>query len=414
MPGQTRNVPQHGAQSAPDGEPPPDRVQGDRRGGVRPDGHRTAGQQRRQDGVAEKGEVCRAEMHAVRPERHSADGLGCGRDAPGQREECRGDGRDEDGNHPRLGGQHGQSERRTGARRPEADDPRSTTGLGNVPVPQEICHEALSGNRERVHEQRIEEPRAADDLVDGSGPGPDERGLAGSENQERIQARRPEKQVEAGGKKAAGVSPVESVGQTEPPQRSHRRPDGPEPLAGRGGDRRSGHPHGGDPAKSEDQDRIQSDVQGVHSCGHPERCAHVVRAPQRSECGECRQHGGHPDQPEPEIRLRKTGDLPFRPHGANDGPGQGQARKAGRNPGGQGQDHGNETHSRSRGAGFPIAEPGPLQCRHAGLRSDAKKAERPEDRRQHHGSHAQGGQGLGAETGNERRVDHAGERLGKE
>ena len=199
-------------------------------------------------------------MHPVRAEGQPADRLAGRRDTPRRSEERRRRGRDVEPHHPRLCHEHDRAQGHSGGQRPLADDPRHVPSRGPVGVSEKVGDQTLPEDREGVEEQRIEEPNAANHLVDSSGTHADQRGLAGAQDEERIQGDGPKDQVHAGREQAADRVQVKRIRPAQPPKRRRDGPSGPDPLADRAGQRRARDSHRWQPCHAKDQQRVQRDV----------------------------------------------------------------------------------------------------------------------------------------------------------
>ena len=199
-------------------------------------------------------------MHPVRAEGQPADRLAGRRDAPRRSEERRRRGRDVEPHHPRLRHEHDHAQGHSGGQRPLADHARHVPARAPVRVSKKVGDQTLPEDREGVEEERIEEPHAANHLVDSSGTHADQRGLASAQDQERVQGDGPKNQVHAGREQAADRVQVKRIRPAQPPKRRRDGPSGPDPLADRAGQSRASDSHRGQAGHAKNQQRVQRDV----------------------------------------------------------------------------------------------------------------------------------------------------------
>ena len=209
--------------------------------------------------------------------------------------------------------------------------------------------------------------------MDGTCSRSDQRGPARAEDQEGVQRRGSQDEVDPGRQQTSRLPPVEAVGPAEAAQGRHRCPRSSGPLADRASYRRADQPHCRQAADPENEHGIQYEVYDVHADGDPKRRAHVVSTAQRTERSQAHEHRWESDEAVSQVIHSKRGHGSAGTHRSGGLAGEQCAGNRNNRAGDQSDGHRYQAHA----GGALIDDPLAAQGGDIRLRGNAEKAEGP-------------------------------------
>ena len=248
---------------------------------------------------------------------------------------------------------------------------------------QEVPDQALGRDSIGIQQKGQKHPQLTQGLMRRSGLDADLKGRPGRDQHKDLSESRPQCQVAANQKKTTRPLPGKFSAQLSTLGNDPERPRHTEDLAQHGRPGSAGNPQRRNRANSENQNRVQDDVDQTHSARNPERGAHGLQPAQDAKRSGYDETGHNAEQANVKIGLRIRLHDGIRAHP------DGKALDS--RPGDERQPQPQENGEQHAQAGHPanlLRFSRAHGLRHFGLGANAQKVEDPEEAGQQRGRRA--------------------------